>query len=324
MTSTAVLIPAMEALVVSFTVRTMEVVPVEILEVIAWLMVATMVRVSAAVTKAGIIVVIYRAIEAAAPVIPGTRSQKSPAIEPLWAVVPVRRAVIGRVAVIAVGAHRGRTANIDAKRHLSVSRGGNREAKTHHRSGGQESIAKRASVHCGYLCKVGTHLVPRCCFSGPVTSVPLTGETPRLSWASPPSHHFFSQRILVTAVETLVMHLAVHSVEVVAMEAAEVIRRRVVRAVGRKGAMVAITRIKVMIHRSVKAWMSVIPGTCADKTATTEPLRTVVPRGCTVVRRIAVVAIGTRGGGTTDVYADGNLGRSAGRDAEGQGERGCS
>jgi hypothetical protein len=55
-----------------------------------------------------VVVVIHPAVKFAAAVVPGSRANEDPAVEPLRTVIPIGRAVIRRIRVIAIRTYRGR------------------------------------------------------------------------------------------------------------------------------------------------------------------------------------------------------------------------
>ena len=91
----------------------------EAMEVVRRCMVAAVLREAAVIAVAGIEVAIHGAVEVVGAMEPGAGSDEDAAIEPLRAVVAVRRAVVGGVVIVAVGAF-GRGADIDADGNLGV------------------------------------------------------------------------------------------------------------------------------------------------------------------------------------------------------------
>lgn len=128
--------------------------------------------------------------------------------------------------------------------------------------------------------------------------------------------------VVVAAVETLVVTFSVPSMKVIAMEIMEVMVMVEVDIVTREGAMVAVARIEVVVHRAVETGPAVVPGTRADEDTAVKPVRTVIPVRRAVVRRIAVIPIRTRRGGT-DVDAKRNLSRRLHGSGKGKGRCGC-
>lgn len=108
----------MEAFVVAFSIGTMEVIAMEIMEVVSVVEVRIMPWIRAVIAVPWIEVVIYRAIKAAMPVEPGTGSDKRSTVEPLRTVIAVRGAAVWGVAVVAIRADR-RSTDVDAEGDLS-------------------------------------------------------------------------------------------------------------------------------------------------------------------------------------------------------------
>lgn len=79
---------------------------VEAMEVIRRFMITTVGGKTTVIAVAGIIGVVHIAVEVGRAVEPATSTDEDAAIEPLWAVVAVGGAVIGRVVVVAVWADR--------------------------------------------------------------------------------------------------------------------------------------------------------------------------------------------------------------------------
>jgi len=77
---------------------------VEVMEVVRGLMVSAVGRESAVIAVAGIVGVIYVAVEAIVTVEPGAGSDKDAAVEPLGTVITVRSAVVRSVVIVAIGA----------------------------------------------------------------------------------------------------------------------------------------------------------------------------------------------------------------------------
>ncbi len=99
--------------------------------------------------------------------------------------------------------------------------------------------------------------------------------------------------------------IAATGIAVVAgVEALEVVRMLLVGATRRIAAVVAVARIKRAIDVAVEAGATVIVASSADESATAEPLRAVVPVGCTVIRAVAIISIRA---GRTNADADGDL-----------------
>jgi hypothetical protein len=97
------------------TMRVCHVGGVKTLKVIWRFAIAAVLRISAVVAVAGIKTPIDVATEAAVAVIPTAGADERTVVEPLWAVVAVRSAVVGTVSVVAVGAN-WRTADADPNR----------------------------------------------------------------------------------------------------------------------------------------------------------------------------------------------------------------
>ena len=68
------------------------------------------------------------------------------------------------------------------------------------------------------------------------------------------------------------------------------LRSRVLAA-SRRGAVVAVAIIKVVVNVTVEAARAVEPGACADKDAAVEPFRAVVAIRCAGVRGSFIVAV---------------------------------
>jgi hypothetical protein len=77
------------------------------------------------------------------------------------------------------------------------------------------------------------------------------------------------------------------------VEVMEVVRGLVVRAVGGVGAMVAMTRVEVLIDVPAEVAVTVEPWTGSDKDATRKPLWTVVAVGSAVVGGEVIVPVRT-------------------------------
>ena len=120
--ATAMLVATVEALMVELALCPVEIIPVEVLKVVVRLTIAAMIGVAAMVAIPGIEIMIHRAIVAWAAVIPGACTDKHAAIEPLGAIVPIRSAVIGGKAIVAIRADRSRAANVYTKRNLAAGR----------------------------------------------------------------------------------------------------------------------------------------------------------------------------------------------------------
>jgi hypothetical protein len=69
------------------------------------------------------------------------------------------------------------------------------------------------------------------------------------------------------------------------------------------GSLVAVLRIKVIIHMAMEVGLTVEPPTSADEYPAVEPLRTVVAVGGALVRRNVIVTIGA-GGFDADLDSD--------------------
>jgi hypothetical protein len=65
-----------------------------------------------------------------------------------------------------------------------------------------------------------------------------------------------------------------------------------VLAAFRQRSMVAVARIVALVDMAIKSMRSVEPGARPDKYPASEPIRTVVAIGCTVIRSIGEVAVG--------------------------------
>ena len=94
--------------------------PMEVAEVIVGFAIVAVAGEAAPVAVTRIKAVIDAAVEAARTVEPRAGSVEAAAVEPIWTVVAVGRAVVGGVVKIAVGAGRGGAADIDADRDLCV------------------------------------------------------------------------------------------------------------------------------------------------------------------------------------------------------------
>ena len=90
---------------------------------------------------------------------------------------------------------------------------------------------------------------------------------------------------------------------VAGVEAMEVVRWSMVGAMTGKSSVVASARVEVAIDRAMEVMRSVEPWAGADEDAPVEPLGTIVPVGCAVVRRVVIVAV-RAGRRVADVYAD--------------------
>ncbi len=108
-----------EALMVSLAVGSMPVVAVKVAEVVMSIETFAAIGVTAVVAVPGIKVMIYPSIATGPAVIPGACAEEQAAIEPLGTIVAVRGALVRGIAVVPVGAHRGRPTDIDAEGDLS-------------------------------------------------------------------------------------------------------------------------------------------------------------------------------------------------------------
>src|SRR6185437_845463 len=100
--------------------------------------------------------------------------------------------------------------------------------------------------------------------------------------------------------------MAVAVTQVIAVEVMEVAVVVKVLIVARIGSVIAVPRIKAVVHMAVEIAAAVVPGTGADKHAVREPLRTVVAVRSAAIGRIVVVTIGADGRGT-NLYAEADL-----------------
>lgn len=114
-------------------------------------------------------------------------------------------------------------------------------------------------------------------------------------------------RLLVAAVEPFVMTLTIWAVKIISMEVVKVIRLIMEIAVTRETTVVSVTRIQIMIHRTVESVGTMEPWACSEKGSVIEPLRSVISVGSTVVRCIPVIAIWAYRRGSTDIYTERNL-----------------
>ena len=140
-----------EAFMMCFAVGSMPIVAMEVVEVVMDVDVLAAIGVAAMVAVAGIEVMIDRAIAAGPAVIPGTGAEKQPAVEPLGTIVAVGGALVGGVAIVAVGAAGSWSTDVDTEGDLSRGAGWCSEGKTHSRSCGEKSVAHRTSLHLKHL-----------------------------------------------------------------------------------------------------------------------------------------------------------------------------
>jgi hypothetical protein len=80
------------------------------------------------VSLTGVVAIVYVAVEAVWPVEPWPSAPKYAAVEPVWAVVAIRSAVIGRIVEVSIGAIWFR-AEVDADRNLSFGCAGCRSQR---------------------------------------------------------------------------------------------------------------------------------------------------------------------------------------------------
>lgn len=145
------LVAAVEAFMPTLTIDTVKVVSMEALEVIAGLMVAAMRREAAAVSVPGIKIVVHGTVEAVVAMEPGSGSKEKAAVEPLGAVVAVRSAVVGSVAVVAVGAGGRGAADVNAEGNLSRRGCRDSETQTYRCNRCSKSLCKGTNVHDEHL-----------------------------------------------------------------------------------------------------------------------------------------------------------------------------
>jgi hypothetical protein len=93
--------------------------------------------------------------------------------------------------------------------------------------------------------------------------------------------------VFVAPVMSRITRVAMLIVRRIGMEAVE----RVFPAFGERS-MVAVVRIVALVDMAIKPMMSVEPGAGPNEYPSSEPIRTIVAVGCTVIRSIRKVAVG--------------------------------
>lgn len=88
-----------------------------------------------------------------------------------------------------------------------------------------------------------------------------------------------------------------------AMEAVEVVSRRVVSPVGRICAMVTMMRIKVLVYMAIETTRTVKPRSSSNEDAISKPFRTIVAIRSAAVWRVVIVPVWAHGSGT-DTYPE--------------------
>lgn len=121
----------------------------------------------------------------------------------------------------------------------------------------------------------------------------------------------------------LMVAFSINPMEIIAMEVMEVSAAIEVVGMSRIRPVIPVTRVKVMVHMTIKARMPVEPGASTKKYAAIEPLRPVVTVRCTVIRRITVIAVRTNGL-RADVDPKGDLRGSRGGGRQSQAGNGSS